>query len=211
MNTIASVAGQLTAAVALGTLGGYGTQGDVTKALLESLSNPSLCYVPLYSSEFQRERVAEISTSMIMSQAEGKKQFVTDNTAPHPRVWTMTAYLKTLIPYLERTLLFKPTILLQKFVLDQAMLSGEPVPFKTNDGEIVDVLISRLVMIDTPQSQSSVKILATVQEIPYLTAEDQTLEGLSTASKSSIPVQSIVTIGAAATVGTAVQVIGALK
>ena len=211
MSIITSVAGQLTAAVAIGALGGLGTENDIQRALLEALSNPSLCYVPIYSSEFQRERVAEISTSMIMSQAEGKKQFVTDNTAPHPRVWTMTGYLRSLIPYLERTLLFKPTILLQKFVLDQAMISGEPVPFKTNEGEIVDVLISRLVMIDTPQSQSSVKIMATVQEIPYLTAEDQALEDLSTASKASIPVQQIVSIGAAATLGTAVQVVGALK
>ena len=211
MSIITSVAGQLTAAVAIGALGGIGTENDVQRALLEALSNPSLCYVPIYSSEFQRERVAEISTSMIMSQAEGKKQFVTDNVAPHPRVWTMTGYLRSLIPYLERTLLFKPTILLQKFVLDQAMISGEPVPFKTNEGEIVDVLISRLVMVDTPQSQSSVKIMATVQEIPYITAEDQSLESLSAASKASIPVQQIISIGAAATLGTAVQVVGALK
>lgn len=211
MSIITSVAGQLTAAVAIGALGGLGTENDIQRALLEALSNPSLCYVPIYSSEFQRERVAEISTSMIMSQAEGKKQFVTDNTAPHPRVWTMTGYLRSLIPYLERTLLFKPTILLQKFVLDQAMISGEPVPFKTNEGEVVDVLISRLVMVDTPQSQSSVKIMATVQEIPYLTAEDQSLEDLSAASKASVPVQQIISIGAAATLGTAVQVVGALK
>ena len=211
MITITSIAGQLTAAVAIGTLGGYGTGEDVTRALLEAVSNPSLCYVPIYSSEFQRERIAEISTSMIMSQAEGKKQFVTDNTAPHPRVWTMTGYLRSLIPYLERSLLFKPTILLQKFVLDQAMLSGEAVPFKTNDGEIVDVLISRLVMIDTPQSQSSVKIMATVQEIPYLTAADQSLEELSTASKSSVPVQQIATIGAATVIAATVQIVGALK
>lgn len=211
MSIITSVAGQLTAAVAIGALGGLGTENDIQRALLEALSNPSLCYVPIYSSEFQRERVAEISTSMIMSQAEGKKQFVTDNTAPHPRVWTMTGYLRSLIPYLERSLLFKPTILLQKFVLDQAMISGEPVPFKTNEGEVVDVLISRLVMIDTPQSQSSVKIMATVQEIPYLTADDQSLDELSAASKASVPIQQIVSIGAAATLGTAVQVVGALK
>ena len=211
MSSIASIAGQITAAVAIGTVGSIGTGTDVTRALLEALSNPSLCFVPIYCEEFRRERVAEISTSMIMAQAEGKKQFVTDNTAPHPRTWTMTGYLRSLIPYLESTLLFKPTILLQKFVLDQAMISGEAVPFKTNDGEIVDVLISHLVMTDTPQSQSSVKISATVQEIPYMTSEDLSLEELSTASKASVPVQAIATIGSAATIGTVTQIIGALK
>lgn len=211
MSSIASIAGQITAAVAIGTVGSIGTGTDVSRALLEALSNPSLCFVPIYCEEFRRERVAEISTSMIMAQAEGKKQFVTDNTAPHPRTWTMTGYLRSLIPYLESTLLFKPTILLQKFVLDQAMISGEAVPFKTNDGEIVDVLISHLVMTDTPQSQSSVKISATVQEIPYMTSEDLSLEELSTASKASVPVQAIASIGTAATIGTVVQVVGALK
>lgn len=211
MSTIASIAGQLTAAVAIGAVGGLGTGGEPTRAVLEALNNPSLCFVPIYCEEFRRERAAEISTSMIMAQAEGKKQFITDNTAPKPRVWTMTGYLRSLIPYLERTLLFKPTILLQKFVLDQAMISGEAVPFKTNDGEIVDVLISNLTMVDTPKSQSSVKITATVQEIPYLTAEDKSLEELSTASRASIPYQQIATIGAAAVVGTTFQVIGALQ
>lgn len=211
MSTIASIAGQLTAAVAIGAVGSLGTGGDSVRAILEALSNPSLCFVPIYCEEFKRERSAEISTSMIMAQAEGKKQFVTDNTAPKPRVWSMTGYLKSLIPYLERTLLFKPTIMLQKFVLDQAMLSGEAVPFKTNDGEIVDVLISNLVMVDTPKSQSSVKIMATVQEIPYLMAEDKSLEELSKASKASIPYQQIITIGAAGTLGTATQILGALK
>ena len=90
------------------------------------------------------------------------------------------------------------------------MISGGAVPFKTNDGEIVDVLISNLTMVDTPKSQSSVKITATVQEIPYLTAEDKTLEELSAANKASIPYQQITTIGAAAAVGATFQIIGAL-
>lgn len=211
MSSIASIAGQLTAAVALGTMGSIGTGVDIGRALIEALSNPSLCFVPIYCDEFKRERVAEISTSMIMAQAEGKKQFVTDNTAPHPRTWTMNGYLKSLIPYLESTLLFKPTILLQKFVLDAAMMSGEAIPFKTAEGEIVDVLISRLVMTDTPRSQSSVMISVTVQEIPYMTAEDASLEDLSKASKASIPLQSIATVGAAAVIATTVQIVGALK
>lgn len=211
MSSIASIAGQLTAAVAIGAVGGLGIGGDPTRALLEALSNPSLCFVPIYCDSFAQERVSEISTSMVMAQAEGKKQFVTDNSAPHPRVWTMSGYLRSLIPYLERTLLFKPTILLQKTILDQAQISNEAIPFKTKDGEIVDVLISRLKMTDTPQSQSSVKIDVTVQEIPYMISEDMSLEELSKAGKASVPVQMIATVGAATLIGATTQIVGALK
>lgn len=211
MSSITSIAGQLTAAVAIGTIGGLGTGGDPSRAILEALSNPSLCFVPIYCDSFSQERVADISTSMIMAQAEGKKQFMTDNSAAHPRVWTMSGYLRSLIPYLERTLLVKPTILLQKTILDQAQISGEAIPFKTKDGEIVEVFISRLKMTDTPQSQSSVKIDATVQEIPYLISEDLSLEELSKASKASIPAQMIATIGAATVLGATAQIAGALK
>ena len=211
MSIISSIAGPLTGAVAIGAVGAMSSGGGGTRALLEALANPSLCFVPIYSESVRKVRTAEISTSMIMAQAEGKKQFVTDNTAPRPRVWHVTGYLRSLIPYLESTLLFKPTILLQKTVLDQAMISGYAVPFKTGEGELVDVLISNLEMEDTPQSQSSVKITVSVQEVPVLLAEDKSLEDLSASEKFSLPKQALAMIGAATLLAATVQVAGGLK
>ena len=211
MSIISSIAGPLTGAIAIGALGAMSSGGGGSRALLEALSNPSLCFVPIYSESVRKVRTAEIATSMIMAQAEGKKQFITDNSAPKPRVWHVVGYLRSLIPYLESTLNFKPTIMLQKTVLDQAMISGFAIPFKTNDGELVDVLISSLEMEDTPQSQSSVKITVSVQEVPVLLAEDKALEDLSNSQKFSLPKQQLAMLGAATLLGASAQIIGAFK
>jgi hypothetical protein len=190
------VTGEFGIATIIGLLPQTGDK-DAALVIVEALANPSLSYVPIYASSVVVTREATISTSMIMSQAAGNKQFVTDNTAPMPRVWTVTGYLRSLLPYIEGTLYFKPTILLQKFVLDYALTSRNTVPFKTADGEMVDVLVKTLKMTSNPQNQSSVQIDVTVQEMVYLTAEEGTLASLSDSAKASIAPVSIASIGVA--------------
>jgi len=210
--SLMALTGQLTSAIAIGTLASMKEGGNITIALMEALANPTINYVPVYCDSYKVTREADISTSMIMSQSSGEKQFVSDNTAPHPRVWTMNGYLRSLIPYLENLIYFKPTILLQKMILDQAMLSRKTVPFKTKDGEIVEVLIKSLVMEDTPRAQNTVTINLTVQELPYLEAIEGSLSDLSDASKSSLPDDAIVTSFSTAVVSFgAVGILGALQ
>jgi len=208
--SVAALTGQFLGATVLGSLPSVGT--DSMNALIEALTNPSLSYIPIYAESVEMKRDAEISTSMIMSQGKSDKSFVTDNVAPYPRVWTIKGYLRSLIPYLEGTLFFKPTLLVQKFMLDKAMMSRKAVVFKTTDGEIVDVLIKNITIIVNPKNQSHVEINVEVQELNYLTADEGSLSDLAlsvgAASPTSVLLASLgavpaVSIGAATVVAAA--------
>ena len=209
--SISSVTGQFGVATIIGMLPNLTSGANGARLIIEALANPSLSFVPLYAEMVDCTREAAISTSMIMSQSEGKKQFVTDNIAPYPRVWTVSGYLKSLMPYLENTLFFKPTILLQKYVLDTAMTSRKTVPFKTVDGEIVDVLVKSLKFTTEPKNQSSVKVDVQVQELNYLTSEEGALADLKESVKKSMGLKALATIGAATVIATVAPAIGGLQ
>jgi len=169
-----SVAGKMAVASLVGLLPTLSSRLDaqgLVRALAETLANPSLNYVPIYSTGVECTRTAIVSTSMIMAQTSGNKQFVTDNTAPQPRVWTIKGYLRSLIPYLEDRLFFKPTLMLQKYIMDYSMTNREPIPFKSPDGEVVDVLIKSLRIITSPTNMNTAEITVDVQELNYLTAD----------------------------------------
>lgn len=205
--SIAAITGQFIGATVIGTLPSVGSNS--MNALIEALANPSLAFVPIYSESVVMKREAAVSTSMIMSQSKGDKTFITDNVAPYPRVWTIKGYLRSLLPFLEGTLFFKPTLLLQKYILDSAMLSRKAVTFKTTDGEIVDVLIKNINITVNPKNQSHVEIDVEVQELNYLTADEGSLSDLAKAASggasmatlaASISPVAVASIGAATVV-----------
>lgn len=144
-------------------------QPQAIVALKQLLSLPLLGYIPIFSDSFIVERSAEISTQMLISnELDGGKQFVTDNIAPMPRVWTVKGYLRG-IPYVELSHWFMPSLLVQKLFLETQYLSRRALMFRTVDGELVDVLIKRLSFINSPDNASTVQLEFTVQELNVLT------------------------------------------
>lgn len=199
--SINAILGQFAGATVIGSYSALANNGLASlQTLKEILSTPMLNYIPIYTPTLKCSREAVISTSMVMSQVTGKKSFATDNSAPGPRTWSLTGYLRSLMPQLETNMIVYPTILLQKSLLDMSMTSGDTVVFKTKDGEFVDVLIKSLTIEDEQQGENSAKITVTVQEVPYLTALFGALADVTApVAALSLPMQlQIATIGAAA-------------
>ena len=205
--SINAIVGQFVGATVIGSFSALANNSLTSlQTLKEVLSAPMLNYVPIYTPTLKCSREAVISTSMVMSQVTGKKSFATDNSAPGPRVWSLTGYLRSLMPRLESSMIVYPTILLQKSILDMAMTSGDTVVFKTKDGEFVDVLIKSLVIEDEQQGENSAKITVMVQEVPQLTAVYGALSDISDpVANLSLPTMfQIAAIGSAAVVSSLV-------
>lgn len=211
--SVMSVLGQFGGATAIGAMGvvGSGSGFNAMTALREIMNTPALNFVPIYATSHKVTREAVVSTSMVMSQSNGNKQFVTDNVAPQPRVWTISGYLKSLVPWLETGVVVYPTIILQKYVLDRAMLSRKVIPFKTKDSEFVDVVIKSLNMTDDPKAENTCMIDVVVQEMTYLTALSGSLPDLPEDILSiSLPPSQMIAIGSAFVVSKTASVIGEL-
>ena len=174
--------------------------------ILESLNQPSLCYVPIQSESLSMRRTVEIGTTMLISQTDQKKDYVTDNAAPRPRTWSGSGYITSLVPLLENYLVIKPTLQAQMAILDAAADSRQPVKFKTDTGEVVDVLIQDLQISSTPKGNNVRQVTYTVQEVKVLenTIFAAVDKALSKTGINSIPVRAMVNLGKGSAIGSGV-------
>lgn len=175
-----------------------GISPEQLEGIFTALEQPSLCFVPIQSESLDVERSVDVGTTMLISQVDQTKDFLTDNSAPHPRVWTGTGYITTLIPYHENGIMIKPSLQVQMAILDAAAESRQPVKFKTDMGEIVDVLVQRLKMSSTTKGPGVKQVSYIVQEVKIL--ENSVLLGsakelMDKASTASIPKTVLTNLG----------------
>lgn len=176
-------------------------------SILESLNQPSLCYIPIQSESLSVRRTVDIGTTMLISQTDQKKDYVTDNSAPRPRTWSGSGYINSLVPLLENFLVIKPSIQVQMAILDAAADSRQPIKFKTDTGEIVDVLIQDLQIASTPKGNNVKQVTYTVQEVKVLENSifDVAGNALNKVGANSIPLRAITNLGKSSAIGSGVS------
>lgn len=175
-----------------------GISPEQLQGIFTALEQPSLCFVPIQSETLSVKRSVDVGTTMLISQVNQTKDFLTDNSAPHPRVWTGSGYISSLVPYHENGLMIKPSLQVQMAVLDAASESRQPVKFKTDMGEIVDVLVQDLQIAATTKGPGVKQVTYTVQEVKIL--ENSILLGsadelTSKAAAASIPKTVLTNLG----------------
>jgi hypothetical protein len=181
-----------------------GVSPEQLEGIFTALEQPSLCFIPIKSETLVMRRSVDVGTTMLISQVDQTKDFLTDNSAPHPRVWTGTGYISSLIPYHENGLMIKPSIQVQMAVLDAAADSRQPVKFKTDMGEIVDVLVQDLQISSTTKGPGVKQVSYVVQEVKIL--ENSILAGSlaelsGKAGAGSIPQRVLANLGKNSLVG----------
>lgn len=175
--------------------------------MLEALNQPSLCYVPIQSETMSMRRNVDIGTTMLIGQVDQKKDYITDNSAPHPRTWNVSGYITSLVPLLENYLVIKPSLQVQMSILDAAADSRQPVKFKTDTGEVVDVLVQDLQITSINKGNNVRQVTFTVQEVKML--ENSILFDVDTylnkAGAASIPLRAITNLGRSSVIGSGVS------
>lgn len=183
-----------------------GINSEQLESVLDALKQPTLCFIPIQSESLLMRRTADIGTTMLIAQTNQKKEYITDNTAPRPRTWTGRGYITTLAPSVENGLVIKPTLQAQQSILDAAIDSRQPVKFKTDSGEVVDVLIQDLQISSTSKGMNAKAVSYTVQEVKIL--ENSILTGLGSTLDSvginSVPVNAIVNLGKSSALGSGI-------
>ena len=175
--------------------------------MIEALNQPSLCYVPIQSESMSMRRTVDIGTTMLIGQVDQKKEYITDNSAPRPRTWNVSGYITSLVPLVENYLVIKPSLQVQMSILDAASDSRQPVKFKTDMGEVVDVLVQDLQITSINKGNNAKQVTFTVQEVKML--ENSILVDADTylnrAGANSIPLRAVTNLGKSAAIGSGVS------
>ena len=125
--------------------------------------------IPILTESVKLVHSVDIPSTMVIDETTRNKNFVTDNTAPRPRVWTVSGYLTSLAPTIESYMIIKPTLLLQRKILELAINSRDKVKIKLNTGEIIDVYIQQLSFEDDAKMMNASRVSCTVMEASTLT------------------------------------------
>lgn len=165
---------------------------------ISALSQPMLCFIPIKSEVLTMRHINEIGNTMLISQTTQQKDYVTDNVAPRPRTWSGKGYIDSLAPLAELGLMIKPTLLIQQAILEAAADSRQPVKFKTDTGEVFDVVVQDLQITSLEKGNGVKMITYVVQEVKVLenaVTSGEGAENLGKTGAASIPKRAITNLG----------------
>ena len=152
--------------------------------------------IPILTESVKLVHSVDIPSTMVIDETTRNKNFVTDNTAPRPRVWTVSGYLTSLAPSIESYMIIKPTLLLQRKILELAINSRDKVKIKLNTGEIIDVYIQQLSIEDNAKAMNASIINVTVSEAVTLnTCVLSSLADLTKSQTMSLPNSNTLNLG----------------
>ena len=107
---------------------------------------------------------------MVIAQNDNGKAWLTDNSVPRPREWTVLGYLMSLSGFIDAFFRIKPTILAQTQMLDVYAKSRRPVWYKTHDNRFYQCLITQFTYEYNPTVQNAVHVNVTLREFVPLTS-----------------------------------------
>jgi hypothetical protein len=109
---------------------------------------------------------------------------------------SVSGYLTSLAPTIESYMIIKPTLLLQRKILELAIYSRDKVKIKLNTGEIIDVYIQQLSIEDNAKAMNASIINVTVSEAVTLnTCVLSSLADLTKSQTMSLPNSNTLNLG----------------
>ena len=143
---------------------------DIMNALLKITTDPNIEGIPIRAEKETGSRDVEVAETMVIAQNDNGKAWLTDNSVPRPREWTVSGYLMSLSGFIDAFFRIKPTILAQTQMLDVYAKSRRPVWYKTHDNRFYQCLITQFTYEYNPTVQNAVHVNVTLREFVPLTS-----------------------------------------
>lgn len=108
----------------------------------DALKNPNIDGIPIHATQEKENTEVQVARIMMIDQAAQNKQQIVDNAVPQLKTWQITGHLVS-NPYTDSGLVIKPSLILQRSILQDYADSRRPVLFKTHDNRFFWVLIEK--------------------------------------------------------------------
>lgn len=108
------------------------------EVVMKEWMKPNIGGITISPTVERQGRSVDNSENMIITQrdkssiTEALQEYVSDNSAPHPRTWHIEGYLTASVPIVDQTMgIIKPTLILQQALLDAYAQARKPVLFRS--------------------------------------------------------------------------------
>lgn len=144
-------------------------------AILDELKNPNIGGIPIHAESESESQDGDVQQQLLIKASEqgGGKSYNTDNVVLKPKTWQLKGYLMATKGALDTSLIIKPSLLLQRKMLQLYMESRMPVVFKTHDNRYFTALISHMDTSYVVQALNALQINLTLTEFNALSVESE--------------------------------------
>lgn len=110
---------------------------QVLEEFIKEWMKPNLGGIVIEAVVERQGREVDVSENMIIMQSHkpgesaSRREYNTDNSAPHARTWHIEGYLTQSIPMLDELFSLRPTLVLQQAMLDAFAVSRRPVIYRS--------------------------------------------------------------------------------
>lgn len=143
---------------------------NVLNAVADELKDPNIEGIPIHAESESVSRDVEVNKQIVIVQDgnSAQKDIVVDNAVPQLRQWQLRGYVVAPPIGIETFLVIKPTLMLQRKMLDWYAASRKPVWFKTHDNEFHKVLISHIDFAYDVRSLNALLVNVTLTEFKVM-------------------------------------------
>lgn len=144
-------------------------------ALADELKNPNIEGIPIHADSEQELTDVKVSETLLIDQDSANKQYAVDNAVPQLRRWNVKGYLMSNGQNgntIEQMSVIKPSLLMQRQLLQMYADSRKAVIFKTHDNRFYKVLISHFESAYTTQGLNALAVNISLVEFRTLVVED---------------------------------------
>jgi hypothetical protein len=148
---------------------------DLLNKAQQLVLDPNIEGICIKTEDQTISRQIETSEQMVICQQgkdSGSKEYVTDNSVPHPREFTIRGKLSSFAS-LDMYFVVKPGLVAQMNLLDRLSVARMPVLFKTYYGEFVYCMIKDLQFQQVPNETNVIGVTVILKEFKELVVELQ--------------------------------------
>lgn len=137
---------------------------EVMNSIFRATLFPNIEGIVIFAEKEQCTRKADVSEHiMVVQKANTSADYATDNAVPHPREWSLSGYITTILPT-DHYFVLKPSISIQRAYLDMCMKARRPVWYKSFDNIFVKVLITDFDYSYDPKSTNTLQVTLRLKE-----------------------------------------------
>lgn len=156
-------------------------------AILDELKNPNVDGIPIHATKEVLSQDIEVGEQVVIVQDSASKEVCVDNVVPKLRQFSVQGYLMAnQLTLVDPYLVLKPSLQLQKRVLQAYANSRKPVWYKTGDNEFIVCLIKHIETGRTEKGLNAIEISMQLQEFKVWYTESTVRSPTKGKSVSSI-------------------------
>lgn len=169
---------QILNSISSGTSEAVRKTAKIINAITDELKDPNLEGIPIQAESEQVSQEIEVNKQVVIVQSASNKDLFVDNAVPQLKTWNIRGYLTSTPANIDAFLIIKPSLIVQKKLLEHYANSRMPIWYKTHDCSFHKVLITHYDFAYDTRALNAVLVNIALTEYKVMEVETTSLAAI---------------------------------